>query len=711
MLDFDRALGDVCSGWPALIPPNREPVHVGAARNLYISRPGGGAGLYKPHETAYMVKPMDTLASRRYSAVCFCGPAQTGKTLGLGEGWLTHAVVNDPGDMMIVQMTQDKAREYSKQRIDRAIRNSPKLREMRTSSSRDDNLHDKAFRNGMMLKIAWPTATNLSSTSYRYVFGTDYDRWPDNIDGEGDGFTLMGKRITTFLSRGMVAVESSPGRPLEDPNWTPATPHEAPPVGGILGIYNRSDRQRLYWKCPHCGEWFQATPGLGLFQLPDEEQLIEDVRGIDIDAFARQYARVICPSGCVITPDLRDGMNRAILQGRGGWLQDGLTADNRDRISGTPRTSSIAGFWLGGVAATYVNWETLLRKHMQALLEYVLTSSELPLQTTLNTDQGLPYMSRHLVEAQRAANRGGKAVEEVPRYIVPDWARFVVAFVDVQGGANARFVVQVHAVGPHREQQIIDRFAITESEREGADGGKAPLDPDSYPEDWDVLTDKVVQATYRTSDPNREVKVFRTGVDTGGEGKVSPNAYAWYRRLRKLGLAPRVRLCKGYSGKADWYFRETKWGGKAGKGDVPGWLLEPNKLKDMVQDGLNRQRPGPGYYHIAPAKGPKHPDSWITPAFYDELKAEVRGAGGVWEQLKKRNEAFDCAAGINALCLMHGTDRAGFWDNPPAWALPLDAGNSEVVTPEQRRAEKAPAAQQAPTEYVRRSRTSSYVGS
>ena len=246
-----EALQDVCSAWPALVPPNRVRVSEGAASTLYIKRPGGAGGYWNPHETPYMVEPTDMLASRRHSAVCFVGPAQTGKTVALGEGWLAHAVVNDPGDMAIIQMTQDKAREYSKQRVARAIANSPKLREMRSAMARDMNLHDMQFKNGMWVRIAWPTVSNLSSTSYRYVFGTDYDRWPHNLDGEGDGFTLMGKRVTTFLSRGKVAVESSPGYPMTDPTWKPSSAHEAPPVGtpetggGILSIYNRSDRRRL----------------------------------------------------------------------------------------------------------------------------------------------------------------------------------------------------------------------------------------------------------------------------------------------------------------------------------------------------------------------------------------------------------------------------------------------------------------------------------
>ena len=40
--------------------------------------------------------------------------------------------------------------------------------------------HDKTFAHGMWVRIAWPTIGNLSSTEYRYVAFTDYDRMPDD---------------------------------------------------------------------------------------------------------------------------------------------------------------------------------------------------------------------------------------------------------------------------------------------------------------------------------------------------------------------------------------------------------------------------------------------------------------------------------------------------------------------------------------------------
>ena len=685
MSDFATALGDVCSAHAALRPPNRVRVSEGAAANLFIKRPGGASGFWNPHETPYMVEPTDMLASRKHRGVVFVAPAQTGKTAAILEGWLAHAVVNDPGDMLIVQMTQDKAREYSKQRIDRMMRHE-KMAAFRGPSSKDATIHDRQFSHGMWLKIAWPTVTNLSSTSYRYVALTDYDRMPDDIDGEGDAWTLGGKRTTTFMSRGKIAAESSPGRPLLDPHWRPATPHEAPPVKGILGIYNTSDRRRWQWQCPCCYEWVEPKPGLSIFGLPSFEELLTEIRGIDIDKMARQYSRMVCPHGNhTVGPEHKEMMNRG-----GRWVPEGQHLDLAGRLQGTARTSDIAGFWMGGAAATYVRWDTLIGKYLQAVLHFSMTADELPLQTTTNTDQGAPYMARALAEAKAAKSPAERKDARWARYIVPAWARFIRATVDVQGGIGARFVVQVEAVGPDRRRVVIDRYSIIESLRDG-EGGKAPVDPAAHAEDWDVITERVMRSTYRVEGGEMELRMHQVVVDTGGEGRkrgkgqaakvhegVTNNAYAWFRRLRREGLHRGVVLIKGQGDKTktqDWLVRRTEVGGRAGHGDVPLYLLNSNRLKDIVDNAAKRED-GPGAM-LFPA--------WLSPAWFDEFTAEVRNEDGTWTQIRARNEAFDLACYSQAGDMVLKIDTWRDWENVPAWALPLDQGNSNLITREDRR--------------------------
>lgn len=663
------------SAWPvirsaseAFRPPRRVTVPEAAASNLKIVQPGGYTGPWSAAETPYMVEPMEMLSSRRHEAVVFVGPARSGKTMGLLDAWFTYAVTCDPGDMLIIQMTQDRARDYSKTRVDRAIRHSATLNAKLSIRGHDDNTHDKLFRHGMWLKIGWPTATQLASSDYRYVALTDYDRMPESVDGEGSAFQLGLKRTTTFLSRGMCIVESSPARPVTDPTVKPVTAHEAPPSGGILGIYNRGDRRRYYWPCIHCGEYFQAEPGLGLFaSLPDEDDLLEVVREADLQALAFEHAVIFCPHcGAGIPAE-----HKHHLLGSGIWLRDGQQISRSGARSDDGITSTTASFWLGGVAAAYQPWGGLLLRYLQGLRDYASTADEESLRTTVNTDQAMPFVPRAMRDAGTADV--SQMAEDFERYIVPQDARFLVAAADVQGGQNARFVVQVHAVGPHLEQWLIDRYEITDSSRPGP-GGFAPIDPASHPEDWDLLDSVILESTYRTTVEGQELRVRALVVDSGGEDGVTENAYQWFQRSARRGYGPKIRLYKGGSAMGAPLLRQTRVGPRK---SVHQLLCNPNLLKDAVHNASQRQDAGAARLHFP---------SWLGAPFWDELKAEVRQTNGTWKKIRKRNEAIDLCAMIRAGCLYLGADRIN-WQAPPPWARPVET-NSERESRDERRQRK-----------------------
>ena len=711
-----RARYDVASSMGALRSPKRVSVSMGAAESLMIKQPGQEGMYWSAEETPYMVEPIDMLASRIHEAVCFVGPARSGKTVGFTDAWMAHNVVNDPGDMAIIQMSQEKAREFSKTRVDRALRYSPKLQALKSTSAHMDNTHDKMFRHGMMLRIGWPTVTNLSGSEYRYITVPDYDRTPDDVEGEGSKFQLALKRTQTFLSRGMCAVESSPGRPLVDPKWTPATKHEAPPTGGkdgsgILGIYNISDRRRWHWKCLDCKHWYEAKPGLELFKLPTFEELVADVRKMDVDVIAAEFAYVHCPHcGSRVEHKWKQQMNA--YSTKLGWWGENQTRNKFDELRGEPGSSLIAGFWLGGVAANYQTWKSIIQRYLNGLRDYVTTESEQGLQTSANLDQGVPYMSQHLVSEKVNANDPKERKDDgMPRYVIPEWCRTLIASCDVQGGKNGRFEIQVHGFGEFGEQAIVDRFHINKSMRLGMGEEYAPLDPAAFQEDWDVLTEQVLRITYRTSHAGLEFPVKLLVIDTGGEHigpqeGVSEKAYNYWRGLRQISLQHRVMLTKGNNTKTDWVIKETRVGKRHGKdsGDVSLYLLNVNILKDQVSAGVKRTTPGPGYIHFP---------GWFPEAAFDELNAEVRHPDGTWHKVRRRNETLDLCVMIRAGYMRLGIDKIVNYSTPPAWLQVIGPGHPEVITSEQRRLMQAnkpvPIERATGQPRERRSSRSSYI--
>ncbi|WP_256340688.1 phage terminase large subunit family protein, partial [Escherichia coli] len=501
--------------------PRRMRVADAVAQYMRVPMGAGNSVPWDPLVAPYVIEPMNCLASREYDAVIFVGPARTGKTIGLIDGWVIYNVICDPADMLIIQMTEEKAREHSKKRLARTFRVSPEVVSRLSPNKNDNNVYDRTFLAGNYLKIGWPSVNIMSSSDYKCVALTDYDRFPEDIDGEGDAFSLASKRTTTFMSSGMTLVESSPGRDVKDVKWRRTSPHEAPPTTGILSLYNRGDRRRWYWPCPHCGEYFQPCG-----------DVVAGFRDIADPVLASEAAYIQCPScsGRILPEQKRE------LNGRGVWLRDGESINADGSRYGDPRRSRIASFWMEGPAAAYQTLSQLVYKLLTAEQEYETTGSEETLKTVINTDWGLPYLPRASME-QRKSELLEQRAEPVPSRSVPDGVNFLVATVDVQAGRHRRFVVQVTGYGSRGERWIIDRYNITQSLRGDSDGESQRIDPASYPEDWDVLLTDVFHKSWPlASDPSQQMRLMAMAVDSGGEDGVTDNAYKFWRRCRRDGL-------------------------------------------------------------------------------------------------------------------------------------------------------------------------------
>lgn len=664
-------------------PPNREPISQSARRLLYVEQSGSMVP-WDGDLVPYMHEPMDCLKSRKYDAVCFVGPARTAKTVSLVDAWVCDTAVNDPADMLVVQISQDKAAEYSKKRLSREFDASPEIKAALSPRAHDNNVHDKIFRAGHFLKIGWPSKNIFASSDWRRVAITDYDRLDANIGGEGSAYYLASKRTQTFMSSGMVLVESSPAFPVTDPTYRVASAHEAPPTQGIMSIYNEGDRRLLYWQCPECGEWFE--PDFPLLQWDENEP---DPAKASLDVVMG------CPCcGGVIREDQKDKSGEAFkLRANAAaiWVPEGCDIDQDGRLIGDPRVSRIASFWQKGPTAAFQTWNQLVYKYLAAFQAYEKTGSVYDLQTTVNTDQGKPFVPPRDQEvsandfSDRKADLGGR--------VVPPWVRFMVASIDVQGGAKtARFEVQVTGFGRELESVVIDRFNIQRSRVSDPD------DPDKFVrvspatrlEDWNLITEKVIKKTYPIDDGSgRYMPIMITACDSGGEDGVTDAAYKYYRHLKTLNLHRRFQLVKGRGSGAIVDVRypdNTKRNDRKASalGDVPVLFLNTDRIKDVVFAALNRVERGWRYCHF--------PD-WLPESFFDELVAEERNTSGKWEKISRgvRNESFDLYVYAWAILYEKKADQID-WDKPPPWAVELERSgeilaneHEEIAAPKRRR--------------------------
>lgn len=638
-----------------LLPPERVTVAESAAKYRRLDNEGSYVGPWLNEETPYLVEPMNVLNDRSYESCIFVGPAQSGKT-EIIINWLTYSVCADPADMLIIQTARDTARDFSYRRIDKLHRDSEEVKHRLRAGKDNDNIFDKFYRNGTMLSLGWPTINQLSGRPVPRIAFTDYDRMPQDIDKNGPPFYLGRKRITSFNSFGKALCESSPSFDVTDPKWKAKTAHEFPPCEGIGAIYNEGDRRCLYWQCPHCGEWFEPK-----FSLLTWNRKIPD-------PFAAAETTVMaCPrNGCLIEPNQKYELNK-----RGVWLRDGCSLDRDGNVQGVGVRSRTASFWLKGPAARFITWQKLVERYLLAHQSFERTGDTKSLKATINTDQGEPFVPLSKNDSLRAPEDLKTRAVDWKWGTVPHGVRFLLATVDIQ---KNRFVVQVHGIGPSINSVegkqafdifLIDRFDIIKSRREDADGDTLWVKPHAYLEDWDLVTEMIVDKEYPLEDGTGFMSVKLTGIDSGGKSGTTTKAYDYWRSMRNANKGVRVQLLKGEPKfgaprtELDYPDTDRKDRSAGARGEIPVLFLNSNMLKDSLLGMLDREYTGGAFFFNKDGT----PDE-----VYVEMTTEIKNDKGQWiNPAGRRNEAWDLGYYCVGLC--HGLRVEYFdWEKPPSWA-------------------------------------------
>ena len=658
-----------------LVPPNRISVSDACEKSIWVYTPGGFSGAWET--PPYLKRPMNLIGGREYQGVVFMGPAQSAKTFALVECVMGYNILHLRSDMLIVQTRQDIARNFSNERVARLLRYSEGLQDLMVR----DNTHDKSFRAGNTIYLGWPTVAQLSGKTLRIVVLTDYDRMPQNIDGEGTAWQLSFNRIKTFLSRGKCIAESSPKGRVSDPKARIDSPHQYYPAPGITSLYHQGTMEQWYWPCPDCEEYFQCRATF------DESFIYIPECGEDLKEAAEQ-SRIICPN-CGSMIDIHS--HKKEMNGRGEWVGVGQTIDRHGILTGERLNTDTASFGLAGYAAAFQTTKSLVLKYLQAKKNFAETDDDTELMTVVNTQLGtclrtIGFSSNELSDALQ------DRAESISKMVVPEEVRFLTAAIDVQGGhKKRRFVVQVHGHGPNLEQWVIDRFNIRKSsKRKDADGKPQLISPGAYIEDWDEITTQVIDKVYPLASGKGDMPILLTACDSGGEDGVTDKAYDYFRSLKRSGKHQRFMLIKGGSSNAADIFKITypdntdrKDRKAKAKGDVPVAMLNTNKLKDIVSNSLERAEPGQGFVHF--------PD-WLGTWFFEELTYEERNSAGQWiKPGKGNNEAFDLFAYTRA-CILKKKAHKINWSLPPMWAMPQDE-NPNIIreeSPAQPNIKKAP---------------------
>ncbi|WP_116134330.1 terminase gpA endonuclease subunit [Tropicimonas sp. IMCC34043] len=649
----------IAEALPNLKPHGRVRVTEAAARRKIES--GGQWVPWRPDVAPYMNEIGDLVTSRRFDSIGVVGPARCSKSEGALINPLVHAILERPRVVAVFSPTRDAANEWSIGALDPLIENSPDLRERLLTGKGADNVFTKKFRGGCRVTIDWPVKSKLAQRSIDLVIGTDYDAFPEDVGGDADPFTLMRKRTESAQSRGMTVVESSPRKPVLDENWTAKAPHEAPPAEGIAAIFNAGSRGRLYWTCPHCGQMF--IPEWETLDYPEDGSPEERGAG----------AHMVCPhNGCVIEPRAKVDLNRGAQ-----WLHwNGGT--ELVPIGDLTRLVSTASFWIPGPAAALAPWSRIVSRVLAAEDAYRMTGGEKALQAAHNIELGRSYLPRARVASQGLTPDVLRKLASLHAWqVCPAGTRFVTIAVDTQVGW---FAVQVEAWLSDMERVVIDRFDITAP----PDGAERRLELGKRGEDWVVL-ETLASRAYPVEGADYALTPIGIAVDAAGEAGVTPNARAFWRRMKRKHRGPLYHLVRGRPGdnvkRAAFGYPDTAHKGKDHVArDVPWIWVGTDRLKDEVSASLLREGAGARKLHVS---------THAPEAVFDEMASERREVKG-WRPRPgvKRNESFDCS--VYALAMVIALEAEAInWDRPPKWA---------VCSPDNMRAVpiEAPDAREAP---------------
>lgn len=656
----------VADALPLLDPPSRITVTEAARRHLRVSL-GGRWSEYDPDITPYMIEPQNMTQSRRFKAVIVVGPSQSGKTQLL-ISVSAHAITCAPGPVQLIHMTKTDADAWVEEKLNPAIENSPELLD-RLGRGRDDSTFSRKRFRGVRMTIGYPVANQLSSRSQRLVLLTDYDHMPQRLGPkdapEGSPFSMAMMRIRTFMSRGCVVAESTPAFPVDATKPKPSPllePHRFPEVSdGIIPLYNDGTRGRWYWACPSCADLFEPT-----FERLDYDRNLDP-------GDAGEAAVMVCPHcGSVIAHREKVELNRRAAAGRGGWLHEGRGFDESGRRKlvriDDPdlRNVSYASYALNGVAAAFVSWSDLVERYEIARRAFELSNDDKGLSQFFYTDLGQPYLrpGDDGDDALTVEKLQARAVA-LDKRIAPDWARFVLTCVDVQGN---RFEVSVMAFGPEGERIIIDRFAIHQPPDEaprakGDDGKYRAVDPGRYAEDAEAITE-LADVVYPVEGQDWGLRPAAVVVDFNGPKGWSDNAEKFWRKRARAGQGGRFYLSIGRPG---FHQRDRVWheaperasNGKKARG-IKLLNMAVDRLKDSVTAALERD---------GTKINAQHTPVWMETDHMAELVSEIRGDKG-WEKRAgvQRNETLDHSVQALAMAEHLGMNRVN-WEAPPEWCL------------------------------------------
>lgn len=212
-----------------------------ADRYRYLSQESSSIpGRWKTSTVEVARGPMLAVTDPRVKKITVMGPTQLMKTELLNNivGYFIH---QDPSPIIVMQPTGKMAEAWSKDRLDKMLRDTPVLKDSvkeKRSRDSDNTILHKSFPGGHITIVGSNSPSDLAMRPVRIVLCDEVDKYPASAGHEGDPIKLIEERSATFWNALSVRVCS-------------------PTVEGASNIereYLLSDQRVFHGLCPFCNE-------------------------------------------------------------------------------------------------------------------------------------------------------------------------------------------------------------------------------------------------------------------------------------------------------------------------------------------------------------------------------------------------------------------------------------------------------------------------
>lgn len=385
-----------------LQPPENLTVSEWAEKyRMLDSKTSAMPGPWRNEKTPYLREIMDEFINYDTEEIIFCKPSQVGGTEAM-QNMLGYVIQQDPSPTLIVYPTDTLAESISKNRLEPMIRASKPLRKLYNEN--ESSKLELQFE-GMYLSLNGANSPSaLASKAIKYLFLDEVDKYPGASKKEADPIRLARERTKTFTNQRKIYMTSTP---------TLQTGH-------IWQALQGADIEKHYFvPCPHCGEYIELK--FSNLRFPSGDNLDNSERA-DMAVYVCQEC------GCKITDQDRDNMIRY-----GEWRE----------VRRNTKASKKVAFWINTLYSPFVRFSEIVKEF--------LDSKDNPdlLQNFVNSWLAEPWEDTKLkTDADMVMERQ----TDLPQLVVPSWARYLTAGVDVQ---ETCLYWTIRAWGPYITSQNI----------------------------------------------------------------------------------------------------------------------------------------------------------------------------------------------------------------------------------------------------------------